>query len=114
MWFYVGLAICLVGLITLTIIMVNFATTPLDELVSKGLYRYSRHPIYITQLLLFIGVGIASASWIFLLLSILRTIASFMLMNPEERYCLEKYGNAYREYMNRTPRWLGIPKSGAK
>jgi len=29
----------------------------------------------------------------------------------EERFCLEKYGDAYREYMNRTPRWIGIPKS---
>jgi protein-S-isoprenylcysteine O-methyltransferase Ste14 len=113
-WLYIGLAICLLGLITLTITMVNFATTPLDELVSKGLYRYSRHPIYLTQFLMFIGVGIASASWVFLLLSILRTIASFMLLAPEERFCLQKYGNAYREYMERTPRWLGIPKSGAK
>jgi len=29
----------------------------------------------------------------------------------EERYCLEKYGDAYRKYMKRTPRWLGLPKS---
>jgi protein-S-isoprenylcysteine O-methyltransferase Ste14 len=28
----------------------------------------------------------------------------------EERTCLNKFGNAYREYMDRTPRWLGIPK----
>jgi protein-S-isoprenylcysteine O-methyltransferase Ste14 len=113
-WFYTGLAICLVGLITLTITMVNFATNPLDEPVTKGLYRYSRHPMYLTQFLMFIGVGIASASWVFLLLSILRTIASFMLMTPEERFLLEKYGNTYREYMNRTPRWIGLPKSEAK
>jgi len=90
---------------------VNFATNPLDEPVTKGLYRYSRHPMYLTQFLMFIGVGIASASWVFLLLSVLRTIASFMLMTPEESFCLEKYGNTYREYMNKTPRWIGIPKS---
>jgi protein-S-isoprenylcysteine O-methyltransferase Ste14 len=113
-WLYIGLAICLLGLITLTITMVHFATTPLDELVSKGLYRYSRHPIYLTQFLMFIGVGIASASWVFLLLSILRTIASFMLLAPEERFCLQKYGDAYHEYMNRTPRWIGLPKSGTR
>ena len=33
---------------------------------------------------------------------------------PEERECLEVYGNAYREYMNRTSRWVGIPKSREK
>jgi len=30
---------------------------------------------------------------------------------PEERFCLKQYGKAYEEYMNRTPRWLGIPKA---
>jgi len=29
----------------------------------------------------------------------------------EERGCLETYGDEYKEYMNRTPRWIGIPKS---
>ncbi len=110
-WFYVGLPICLLGLIMLTVAMVNTATTPLDEPFTRGLYRYSRHPIYLTQILMFIGGGIASASWVFLLFSILRTIASFMLVTPEERFCLERYGDAYREYMNKTPRWIGIPKS---
>jgi protein-S-isoprenylcysteine O-methyltransferase Ste14 len=30
----------------------------------------------------------------------------------EERFLLEKYGESYREYMERTPRWIGVPKSG--
>jgi hypothetical protein len=29
----------------------------------------------------------------------------------QERSCLEMYGDAYREYMDRTPRWIGMPKS---
>jgi protein-S-isoprenylcysteine O-methyltransferase Ste14 len=110
-WFYIGLPICLLGLILLTVSFFNFATAPLSKPLTKGLYHYSRHPTYITQALMFIGVGIASASWVFLLLTVLRTIASFMLMTPEERFCLEKYGDAYREYTNKTPRWIGIPKS---
>ena len=36
---------------------------------------------------------------------------NFALGNPEEQDLLEKYGNVYREYMNRTPKWIGIPKS---
>ena len=110
-WFYIGLPISLVGLILLTISFFNFTTAPISEPLTKGLYRFSRHPVYITQTLLFIGIGIASASWVFLLFTVLRTFASFMLMPLEERYCLEKYGGAYRAYMNRTPRWIGIPKS---
>ena len=73
-WFYVGLPITLIGLVTLTIAMANFTTTPWDKPVTKGLYHYSRHPVYITTALFLLGVGIASASWLFLLLSILFTI----------------------------------------
>ena len=113
-WFYIGLPISVAGLITYTIVIVNFATTSIDnEPITKGLYRYSRHPMYITQLVMFIGVGIASASWVFLLFSIVYTALSFVIAVPEERFCLEKYGDTYREYMNRTPKHIGMPKSEA-
>ncbi|MCK4329569.1 isoprenylcysteine carboxylmethyltransferase family protein, partial [candidate division WOR-3 bacterium] len=107
----IGLPISIVGLITYTAVIVTSTTTPIDnEPFTKGLYRYSRHPMYITQLVMFTGVGIASASWVFLLFSIVYTILSFVVAIPEERECLKAYGNEYREYMNRTPRWIGIPK----
>ena len=62
-WFYLGLIIYLLGMTTYMIVMVNFATTPLDrEPVIKGLYPYSRHPMYVVSFIAFIGVGIASAS----------------------------------------------------
>jgi protein-S-isoprenylcysteine O-methyltransferase Ste14 len=32
-------------------------------------------------------------------------------MIEEEREFVERFGNAYKEYMNKTPRWIGIPKS---
>jgi len=113
-WFYVGLSIYLLGVIFLIMAMLNFATTPLDKPVTKGVYHISRHPIYFVGFLTFIGMGIACISWIFLLLAIIFIILMNMLVIPEERWCLEKYGDAYREYMNRTPRWIGIPKSDKK
>jgi len=113
-WFSIGLPVYLLGLILQTIAWVNVATSPVDKPVTKGLYRYSRHPMYVTLPLIFIGTGIASASWLFLLLSIILIITHFYNAIPEERECLEAYGNAYREYMNRTPRWIGTPKSEKK
>jgi len=110
-WFYVGLPIYLVGLLIFMVAIVNIATTPHGEPFTKGAYRYSRHPMYLGQILMLIGVTIASASWVFLLLSIALMILSHLVAIPEERLCLESYGDAYREYMNRTPRWIGIPKS---
>jgi protein-S-isoprenylcysteine O-methyltransferase Ste14 len=112
-WFYTGLTIFIVGLIMLEIAGRNYTTTPLDEPVIKGLYRYSRHPVYLSFFLMFIGTAIASASWLFLLLTIVFLILMNILVVPEERFCLEEYGDTYREYMSRTPRWIGIPRSSS-
>jgi protein-S-isoprenylcysteine O-methyltransferase Ste14 len=46
-WFYIGLSIYLLGLILQTIAWVNVATGPVDKPITKGLYRYSRHPMYV-------------------------------------------------------------------
>jgi protein-S-isoprenylcysteine O-methyltransferase Ste14 len=66
--------------------------------------------MYFTLPLIFIGASIASASWVFLSLSITLAITHFYNAIPEERVCLEAHGNAYGEYMNRTSRWVGMPK----
>ena len=113
-WFYVGLPICFLALVMNLMAGVAFATTALDEPVTKGVYRISRHPADFGGFLLYVGIGIACASWIFLLCAVLWISLFHIVLPTEERFCLEKYGDAYREYMNRTPRWIGMPKSGAK
>ena len=110
-WFYTGIAVYLFGLFMFISAIVNIATTPLGEPFVKGLFRYSRHPMMFFSYFTFIGIGIATASWLFLLLSIILIILFTIYVIAEERGCCELYGDTYREYMNRTPRWIGIPKS---
>jgi protein-S-isoprenylcysteine O-methyltransferase Ste14 len=110
-WFYAGLTVYLVGLAIFLTAIVNVATTPMGQLFTKGLYHFSRHPMYIAVSIINVGVGIASASWIFLLLSVVIIVLYTSQVVAEERGCLETYGDEYQEYMNRTPRWIGIPKS---
>lgn len=110
-WFYAGLPVYLIGLIPYAMVFVGFATTPPDKPVTKGIYRYSRNPMHLSTIILFVGIGIAAASWIFLLLSVVYMITPLSWVDAEERHCLKVYGDAYREYMNKTPRWMGIPKS---
>jgi protein-S-isoprenylcysteine O-methyltransferase Ste14 len=113
-WFYIGLTIALLGLAIYTMVIVSFATTALDsEVMTKGPFRYSRHPMYLSSSLAYIGVGIACISWIFLLFSVAYMVLSMISTVPEERFLLAKYGDSYHEYMNKTPRWIGIPKSNA-
>jgi protein-S-isoprenylcysteine O-methyltransferase Ste14 len=64
--------------------------------------------------LLYIGIGIATASWVILLCAILWIGLFHFVLPSEERFLLEKYGDSYREYMNKTPKWIGFPKSGEK
>jgi protein-S-isoprenylcysteine O-methyltransferase Ste14 len=104
---YAGIAIFIVGLMIIEIARIPWTTATFDEPITKGIYHYSRHPAYI-------GIGIASASGLFLLLIIVHIVLSASVVAAEERFCCEKYGDTYREYMNRTPRWIGLPKSGGK
>jgi protein-S-isoprenylcysteine O-methyltransferase Ste14 len=110
-WFYVGLAVYVLGFIVSIAALFSIAATKPSEPFTTGIYRYSRHPISLGTLLPMIGVGIASASWLFLLLSVILTVISHFLAITEESSTTKKFGDAYKEYMNKTPRWIGIPKS---
>jgi len=61
-WFYVGIPICFLYLVMYLMAVVSFATTPLDKLVTKGVYRISRHPLYFAGFLEYVDIGIACAS----------------------------------------------------
>ena len=110
-WFYVGLPICLLALVIGFSSVISFTTTPLDELVTKGTYRISRNPICLAGFLLDFGIGLACASWVFILYGMADLILMNTMLKAEERFLLEKYGDVYKEYMNMTPKWIGIPKS---
>lgn len=55
-------------------------------------------------------IGVWNA-WTVLLIAIVLMILMRAEEIAEERMCLEKFGNAYQEYMEKTPKWIGIPKS---
>lgn len=111
-WFYAGLSVYLLGFAFLILTMLTFTATPVDKPNTTGIYRISRHPWYIGLFAIYIGTGIACASWVYLLVSLIWLAAiRNCLMIVEERECCERFGDAYREYMNRTPRWIGIPKA---
>ena len=113
-WLYSGLLIYLFGMVFTTVTLLNFASSPKDKVITKGLYRFSRNPMYIGLLLMQFGLGIACSSWLYLLLTVVLMILLNTILSSEERYCLYRYGDDYRKYMNSTPRWIGIPKSENK
>jgi protein-S-isoprenylcysteine O-methyltransferase Ste14 len=78
-------------------------------LITKGLYRFSRHPMYLATFFICLGAGIASISWLFIFISLIMILCFHQEALIEERYCMKKYSE-YIDYLNSVPRWLGIPK----
>jgi protein-S-isoprenylcysteine O-methyltransferase Ste14 len=105
-WFVAGLGAFVAGVIVLILATSSVARTAPDAPFTGGIYRLSRHPMYLSMILVYAGVTVAAASWLFLLITFLTFFLQRFQIMREEDYCLEKYGDAYRAYMNRTRRWL--------
>ena len=110
-WFIIGLLVYLPFMCFLILGIMNFASTPTDKLVTKGVYSISRNPSYVSDVFVKMSIGIACLSWLFLLIAIADFVLLRTIISAEEQLLLENYGNDYRDYLNRTPRWIGIPKS---
>jgi protein-S-isoprenylcysteine O-methyltransferase Ste14 len=110
LWLYGGILIYVPGILIEILALQNFYTAPLDKPVTGGIYSISRHPMYVGNFLINTGISMACLSWVFLLVAIMTIFLESGLADMEERWCLEKYGEAYKLYMNSTPKWIGIPK----
>ena len=110
-WLYAGLAIFVVALVISITTLFNIASAPAEKPAARGVYKFSRHPIYFSGFLMFISVGIVCASWVFLFFAAVWIVFWQIVVPAEERLLIEKYGDSYRDYRDRTPRWIGIPKS---
>jgi protein-S-isoprenylcysteine O-methyltransferase Ste14 len=77
------------------------------SLVTTGLYRISRNPMYLGLLLMLIGwaLYLGSVSPLLLLPLFVFTLNK-MQIEPEERLLKEKFGEGYIKYQRRVRRWL--------
>ena len=75
-------------------------------LVTRGIYRYARHPIYVAHALWSCGFGLL-LGYPFLLCFAVYIFASFWLATYfEEAELIQRFGQDYREYQNRVPRFF--------
>lgn len=82
------------------------ATRKEHQLVTRGPYRWVRHPLYTFGSSLFIAFGMMADNWFIALLGILAFIAMASRTPREEANLIEKFGDDYREYMKRTGRYF--------
>jgi protein-S-isoprenylcysteine O-methyltransferase Ste14 len=78
-----------------------------SALVTSGPFRYSRNPIYLSELALTLGLGLLVLSiWTIALVPLLFFALSKLAIEPEERHLQRKFGAEFQQYAARTPRWL--------
>lgn len=79
-------------------------------LVSHGPYRWIRHPLYSSAALVIASLSVIAANWFLLVIGL--TVLSVLILRTrtEEANLVARFGDSYREYMDRTGRFL--PKLG--
>jgi protein-S-isoprenylcysteine O-methyltransferase Ste14 len=84
-----------------------FAFERTSQLVTGGIFRYIRHPMYCSLLLLAWGIAFKRIDVLIVLLAVLSSVLLWCSARCEERECMAYFGDAYRQYMGRS--WMFLP-----
>jgi protein-S-isoprenylcysteine O-methyltransferase Ste14 len=80
---------------------------PTRALVTSGIHRWTRNPIYVGMFLLYGGIGLALRSpWTLILLLPIAIIICYGVVAREEAYLERRFGDTYRDYKARVRRWV--------
>lgn len=77
------------------------------ELVTSGIYRFSRNPAFLGFDFMYVGVMLMYCNLLTVPLTVFAIVMLHLQILQEERYLDETFGEAYREYKRHTFRYLG-------
>ena len=77
-----------------------------SKLVTSGIYKYIRHPLYSSLFLLTWGILFKHPDWILLNVAIFASVFLFLTARADEKECIKYFGENYRDYMKRTKRFI--------
>ncbi len=80
---------------------------PTTAVVQRGVYGFSRNPIYLSFCLATLGAGLwLDSGWIALSTLAVGVLLNRFVIRREEAYLAAKFGDAYHDYCRRVRRWL--------
>jgi len=80
---------------------------PTTQLVTDGVFAHTRNPLYVGGSMALCGLAlIFDLDWILLLIVPSCVLLHFAVVRREERYLEQKFGDAYRRYQARVPRYF--------
>lgn len=94
-----GLSLCAVA-------VASFSVPDATGLNTGGIYRFSRHPMYVAYFLCFFGIAMLARSWVLLGLVLIFQFSAHWIILSEERWCIQRFGRPYQEYMERVRRYF--------
>lgn len=112
---YVGIAVAIIGVLLGIGAFLEFqkARTTLDphgsttQIVTSGLYRFTRNPIYLGFLLVIIGLPLyLGYIWGIVIAPLYIFLMNHLVIQHEEAYLERKFGEPYTSYTSRVRRWL--------
>jgi protein-S-isoprenylcysteine O-methyltransferase Ste14 len=111
-----GVPVISAGIVLTVVCFVEFALIgkgtfvhfdPPKEFVAAGVYRYSRNPMYVGVLLIFIGSALIYRSISLLSLAcLLFALAHVVVVMVEEPALANKFGDSYIQYKRSVCRWF--------
>lgn len=76
-------------------------------LVTHGPFRFRRNPIYLGEVMVFLGLAeLTKSLWLVILAPIFALLITWLAILREERHLEARFGDTYREYKARTRRWI--------
>jgi protein-S-isoprenylcysteine O-methyltransferase Ste14 len=118
----VGAILIVVGFILFIWALISFGTSwrvGIDthkpgELVTSGVFAFTRNPIFLFLDLYFVGTFLINGTLLFLLAAFVAIIAVHYQIMQEERFLAHAYGQAYQDYRRQTERYFSLHQIGAK
>ena len=104
--FFIGIIVYILGSILCAVSMINFAFPSNEGINVTGLYRFSRNPMYLSYFVFFIGCTLLTQSLILFGIVLLFQISSHWIVLSEEQWCVEKFGEVYKQYSKKVRRYI--------
>jgi protein-S-isoprenylcysteine O-methyltransferase Ste14 len=80
---------------------------PTTRILDSGLYRFSRNPIYVGMIAIYLGVTcLFNSVWFLPFLPLVLLVVHYGVILREEKYLENKFGEEYLDYQKRVRRWI--------
>jgi protein-S-isoprenylcysteine O-methyltransferase Ste14 len=80
---------------------------PANSLQTTGIYSLTRNPMYLSLLLMYLGMAFIFGNWWTLfLIPLLIILITYRIILPEERYLGRAFGEEYAAYKTKVRRWI--------